>query len=141
MGFCVLMRNRTQRKSLSKRKQAAHCAQACLFYIVPYKGTNWFSITHELVKYVLDNESIIRKQFYHTVCADEVFLHSIAMESPYRDTVVNSSLRAVDWTRGTPYVYKSEDVEELLDSENLFGRKFDERVDPSAIEKIVARLS
>ena len=110
-------------------------------YITPYKGTNWFSITHELVKYVLSHEDIIRKQFYHTVCADEVFLHSIAMESPYRETVVSNSLRAVDWTRGTPYVYKSEDVDELLNSSNLFGRKFDENIDCSAIEKIVAYLS
>lgn len=110
-------------------------------YITPYKGTNWFSITHELAQYVISREDIIKKQFYHTVCADEVFLHSLAMESPYRDTVVNNSLRAVDWTRGTPYVYRSEDVDELLDSEDLFGRKFDERIDPSAIEKIVAHFS
>ena len=110
-------------------------------YITPYKGTNWFSITHELVKYVLARENIIRKQFYHTVCADEVFLHSIVMDSPYRETVVSNSLRAVDWTRGDPYVYKAEDVDELLNSENLFGRKFDENIDRSAIEKIAAHLS
>lgn len=110
-------------------------------YIKPYKGTNWFSITHELVKYVIDHEDIIRKQFYYTVCADEVFLHSIVMDSPYRETVVNNSLRAVDWARGTPYVYRVEDVDELLNSENLFGRKFDENVDRAAIEKIVACLS
>ena len=110
-------------------------------YIIPYKGTNWFSITHELVKYVLARENIIKKQFYHTVCADEVFLHSIVMDSPYRETVVSNSLRAIDWTRGAPYVYKSEDVDELLNSENLFGRKFDENIDRSAIEKIVAHLS
>lgn len=110
-------------------------------YIIPYKGTNWFSITHELVKYVLAREDIIRKQFYHTVCADEVFLHSIVMDSPYRETVVSNSLRAIDWTRGDPYVYKSEDVDVLLNSEKLFGRKFDENVDRAAIEKIVAHLS
>lgn len=110
-------------------------------YIPPYKGTNWFSITHELVKYVLDNENIIRKQFYHTVCADEVFLHSIAMASPYKETVVSNSLRAVDWARGNPYVYKAEDVDELLNSGNLFGRKFDENIDRTAIEKIVSHLA
>lgn len=110
-------------------------------YITPYKGTNWFSVTHELVKYVLSRENIIKKQFFHTVCADEVFLHSIVMDSPYKDTVVSNSLRAVDWTRGTPYVYKSEDVDELLKSEKLFARKFDENIDLAAIEKIVAHLS
>ena len=63
------------------------------------------------------------------------------MDSPYRETVVSNSLRAVDWTRGDPYVYKAEDVDELLNSENLFGRKFDENIDRSAIEKIAAHLS
>ena len=110
-------------------------------YISPYKGTNWFSITHGLVRYVLSREDVIKKQFYHTVCADEVFLHSVVMESPYKDTVVSDSLRAIDWTRGTPYVYRSEDVQDLLHSEKLFGRKFDETVDRAAIEKIVAHLS
>lgn len=110
-------------------------------YIPPYKGTNWFSITHELVQYVLSREDIIKKQFYYTVCADEVFLHSIVMDSPYKDTVVSDSLRAVDWTRGTPYVYRAEDVSDLLRSEKLFGRKFDENIDRAAIEKIVAHLS
>ena len=110
-------------------------------HIPAYKGANWFSITHELVEYVLSKESLIRKQFYYSVCGDEVFLQSVAMESPCRDTVVNNPLRAIDWTRGEPYTYRAGDVEELLLSENLFGRKFDENIDPTAIEKIVSHLS
>lgn len=110
-------------------------------YIPAYKGTNWFSITHELAEYILSKEGIIRKQFYHSICADEVFLHSIVMDSPYRETIVNNSLRAIDWTRGSPYVYKKEDVDDLLISDNFFARKFDERVDSDAIDKIVAHLS
>lgn len=107
-------------------------------YIQPYKGTNWFSITHELAQYVLSRERLIRKQFYHTVCADEVFLHSIVMDSPYRETLINNSLRAIDWTRGDPYVFREEDVDGLLDSECMFARKFDEKVDPAAINKVVS---
>lgn len=110
-------------------------------YIPAYKGTNWFSISHELAEYILTKEKIIRKQFYHSICADEVFLHSIVMDSPYRETVVNNSLRAIDWTRGNPYVYKKEDVDELLVSDNFFARKFDEHVDCDAIQKIVTHLS
>ena len=110
-------------------------------YIPAYKGANWFSITHKLVEYVLSQEGLIKKQFYHSVCADEVFLQSVIMASPYRKTAVNNSLRAIDWTRGEPYVYRAEDVEELLTSGNLFGRKFDENMDCTAIEKVVAHLS
>jgi len=110
-------------------------------YIPAYKGTNWFSITHELAEYVLSKEALIRKQFYYSICADEVFLHSIVMDSPYCETLVNNSLREIDWTRGSPYVYRKEDVDALLSSENLFARKFDECVDCEAIKKIVAHLS
>lgn len=109
-------------------------------YIPAYKGANWFSITNQLAEYVLSQESLIRKQFYHSVCADEIFLQSIAMDSPYRDTVVNNPLRAIDWTRGEPYTYRADDVEALLRSEDLFGRKFDENIDRTAIEKIVSHL-
>lgn len=119
-----------QKKLGIKRKQ-----------IVPfYKGANWFSITDEMVQYVLCNQDIIRKQFYYSFCGDEVFLQSLAMASPYSDTIVRDALRATDWNRGTPYVYRKEDVPELLNSEKLFGRKFEMGVDSDAIHMIVENV-
>ena len=109
-------------------------------FIPAYKGTNWFSITHELAQHVLTQEPLIKKQFYRTVCADEVFLHSIVMASSCRETVVDTCLREIDWVRGDPYVYRAEDVDALLRSENLFARKFDERIDRAAIEKLAAQF-
>lgn len=137
-GLWIAVLEKIERCSLWIQKRiGVHRRQ----YIPAYKGTNWFSITHELAEYILSKESIIRKQFYHSICADEVFLHSIVMDSPYRETIVNNSLRAIDWTRGSPYVYKKEDVDDLLISDNFFARKFDERIDSDAIDKIVAHLS
>ena len=110
-------------------------------YIPPYKGTNWFSITDDMAQYVLTQESLIRKQFYFSSCADEVFLHSVAMASPYRDTIVDNCLRSIDWDRGSPYVFRLEDVEDLLVSGKLFARKFDTQIDPQAIDAVVAHLT
>lgn len=110
-------------------------------YIQAYKGTNWFSITHDLANYVIEQEKLIKKQFYFSICADEVFLHSIAMASPYRNSIINDSLRATDWCRGNPYVYRQEDVKDLLLSTNLFARKFDMNIDCAAIDDIVAYLT
>ena len=110
-------------------------------YIKPYKGANWFSITDALAQYILGYEALIKKQFYHSLCADEIFLHSVAMTSPYCNSIVNNSLRAIDWKRGNPYTYRMEDVEELLHSPNLFARKFDSNIGDSAIDKIVEYLS
>lgn len=110
--------------------------------IVPlYKGANWFSITDTLVQYVLNNQDIIKKQFSYSYCADEVFLQSIAMASPYRDNIVPTSYRAIDWNRGNPYIYRSEDVPQLLASSALFGRKFDCNVDKQAVDLVVEYLT
>lgn len=105
-----------------------------------HKGANWFSITDGLVQYVLENRHLAEKQFAHTFCADEVFLQTMAMGSPRREHIVNNFLRAIDWQRGDPYVYRAEDVPELLASDKLWGRKFNENVDQSAIDRIVEAL-
>lgn len=106
-----------------------------------YKGANWVSITDEMVQHILNCKKIIRTQFYYSLCGDEVFLQSIAMQSPYRNTIVDNSYRAVDWERGQPYTYRKEDVPHLLASPNLFARKFDSTVDAEAISLIVKHLS
>lgn len=98
--------------------------------IIPlYKGANWVSITDELLQYILGQGRLIRKQFYYSFCADEVFLQSLAMHSPYRDTIVNNSCREIDWIRGEPYTFRKEDFPMLLDSPAFFARKFDEAID------------
>ena len=89
----------------------------------------------------LSQDALVKKQFYYSHCADEVFLHSLAMAAPCRDTVIDNCLRAIDWERGDPYVFRQEDVEDLLASANLFARKFDSKIDPQAIDHIVAHLT
>jgi len=110
-------------------------------FVPLYKGANWVSITDEMVHYVLSCEQLIKKQFYHSYCADEVFLQSIAMASPLRDTIVKKYYRQIDWERGSPYTYRKEDVPQLLTSPAMFARKFDASVDPEAIALIAAHLS
>ncbi len=115
-----------QRKIGVKRKQ-----------IVPLnKGANWISVTDELIQYVLSQKKIIKKQFFYSHCADEVFLQSVVMASHLRDTVTRNCMREIDWVRGGPYTFRREDVPMLLKSENLFARKFDIDLDCEAIELI-----
>ncbi len=119
-----------QKKTGAKRKE-----------IIPlYKGANWISVTDSMIQYVISCKRIIKKQFYHSLCADEVFLQSIAMASPYRDTVTGYCLREIDWERGGPYTFRKEDVPALLSSENLFARKLDIDLDREAVEMIAEKL-
>ncbi len=119
-----------QRKMGVKRKQ-----------IIPLsKGANWISVTDEMIQYVISQEKIIKKQFSYSHCADEVFLQSVVMSSPYSETVTGKCLREIDWVRGGPYTFRKEDVPSLLASENLFARKFDIDLDPEAINTIAMKL-
>lgn len=105
-----------------------------------YKGANWFSITDALVQYVLTRRDVVEQDLLHTYCADEVFLQTLAMASPRRECIVNDFLRAIDWQRGDPYVYRAEDVPDLLAGNRLWGRKFNEKVDQKAIDLIAQAL-
>lgn len=105
-----------------------------------YKGAQWFSITHDLAVYVSEKRNLIRKYFYKSLCADEVFLHTIAMNSPFRDKIVDDSLRYIDWERGSPYTFTSQDFGILLSSNKLWARKFSTDKDETIIDEIYNHL-
>lgn len=101
-----------------------------------YKGAQWFSITHGLATYVLENEPIIQKMFKWSNCGDEGFLQTIAMMSPYKDQIVRNHMRLIDWNRGTPYVFRKEDYDLLNASPYLFARKFDKEIDNDILKML-----
>lgn len=105
-----------------------------------YKGPNWFSITHSLAKYILENGKTIKKHFDKGICADELFLQTIAMNSKYKESIDNNCLRYVDWQRGNPYIFQITDFDELCKSDKLFARKFSYEKYPEIVEKIYQYL-
>lgn len=105
-----------------------------------YKGTNWFSITHDLAVYIVNKEKQIRSQYKYTYCADEVFLHTIVRNSEFSNRVVNDCLRYIDWDRGQPYVFTEEDFELLTNSDKIWARKFSEEKDIKIVKKIYNAL-
>lgn len=105
-----------------------------------YKGGQWFSITNELAKYVVSCEKKIKKCFRFSICADEVFLQTVVLNSKFCDTFIDNSLRCIDWNRGRPYTYTIEDYEFLMGSDQLFARKFSEKVDRQIVERICELL-
>ena len=101
-----------------------------------YKGANWFSIDNDLVRYLLSKERMIKKEFSFSCCADELFLPSIAIDSPFRDRITNDVLREIDWNRGKPYTYTMLDYDMLINSTGMFGRKFNINTDREIVEAI-----
>lgn len=97
------------------------------------KGANWFSITDDFARYIVDNERFVKKHFKQTFCADEVFLQTMLKMSPYRDNwygfknhdIEYQNLRYTDWNRGKPYTFKVDEYFELCENtQYLFARKF-----------------
>jgi hypothetical protein len=104
--------------------------------LVFQKGTNWFSITHKLAQYVVSEAPQIRKGYKWTKCADEVFLHTLAWNSQFRDRIQSDSKRMIDWKRGRPYTFRLEDFDTLMSSPCFWARKFNQDIDPNIVSKI-----
>ena len=100
------------------------------------KGSNWFSITHETARYVVYEYKKYRKYFKFTLCADEIFLQTILINSSRVNSIIDNDLRYTDWKRGEPYTFRIEDFDTLFHSEKIFARKFDTTVDKAIIYRI-----
>lgn len=108
-------------------------------------GSNWVSITDDLVKEVLKQKDKIQAVFSCTNCADELFFQTVAYNCGFKDRIyipkngMSENVRFIDWSRGkggNPYTFKKHDKELLMTNNNLFARKFSETVDLYIIQCI-----
>lgn len=112
-----------------------------------YRGAQWFSITFEFAEYIVSEKDFIYKQFKNTLIPDEFFVQTLLMNSKFKDNLFYfgekeniGDMRYIDWNRGHPYTFKSEDYDELTSSNCLFARKFSNEVDSEIVEKLYERL-
>lgn len=119
-------------------------------------GSQWFSITEPLARYVADHEEWLEKVFRNTSTCDEIFLPTLVANSPFAGQLfepvpvsnqkeVNlSNMRFIDWSRGEsirhPWVFRAGDMALLESVPHLWARKFDETVDSEIIDKIYRKL-
>lgn len=119
-------------------------------------GSQWFSITDGLARYILKQEKWLEKVFGHTSTCDEIFLQTVVCNSKFKDNLYETrkvesnrestkgNMRFIDWTRGEsvrhPWTLRVEDEELLNSVEHLWARKFDETVDSEIIDRIYKKL-
>lgn len=105
------------------------------------KGANWFSITEECAKYILNNKKIL-KLFKHSYCGDELFIQTIIYNSKFKNTLYidkngkPTNSRYVDWIKGNPATLEMEDYKSIVDSNMIFARKFSTKKDKNIINEI-----
>lgn len=108
-------------------------------------GSNWVSITDDLVSDVLNNKDKIKKVFSNTNCSDELFISTVAYNYGYYNRIYRwngktTNMRWVDFSRGgngNPYIIHKEDIDSIANTHNLFARKFSEAVDEDAIDNMI----
>lgn len=114
-----------------------------------YKGAQWFSISNDIVKYIVEfcskNEWYV-KRFKWTSCCDEIFFHTIVMNSPYAEKICHCDLRYIDWKQkiegeSLPRILDESDYEDIISSDRLFCRKLDEEKSRTLINKIRRNIS
>ena len=105
-----------------------------------YGGANWTNYTHNCVKKIFDylsNDKKYIERYKYTNGADEIFYQTI-VNKLNGITIENDCLRYVDWESGPEYprTLRKDDYKKIVESGNIFARKFDETVDNEIINII-----
>lgn len=133
------------RKMFNRLQVLFHVHINSLNHIYRY-GCNWCSVTHDFVTDLLKGKKEIFQTYKYSFCPDEIYKQTFAINSKYRNKIFDynnefkSCMREIDWNRGRPYIWQTDDFYALISSKKLFARKFDERVDSVIIDKIVNRI-
>ena len=111
-----------------------------------YCGANWYSITSKLANDFCDYKKRMIKMVRWTKCSDEYVLQTFIKRVSrnkyqiYRKTMspddYRGTARLIDWNRGTPYVWRKNDFKEIVSSDRMFARKFDEKIDMEIIKLV-----
>jgi Core-2/I-Branching enzyme. len=94
------------------------------------KGTQWVSITNNMVKIILQQEKEIKKTYTHTFCPDEIFIQTICWNSNLKKNIYDLNnegkgcLRAINWVDNVILEWQEKDIDGLLNGESILARKF-----------------
>lgn len=76
-----------------------------------YNGWANCSISHDLASFLLGNKDHIHSLFSKTLAPDELWVHTLAYNSRFKDQLYDvtdlrkGSMRYIDWQRGRPYTW------------------------------------
>lgn len=113
-----------------------------------YKGVNWFGVTKNMVDYIL--EYLVENEWYlpafeSSLCADEVFFHSIMNTNKeaiyyFNNDSINNALRYIDWNSGPEYpkILSQDDISNISqDQPVFFARKIHQDISLSYLNGLL----
>lgn len=113
-------------------------------YLRPFGGSQWWNLSRAAADHILDfidQHTDYRRYHAHTLAPDEVFFQSILLGTEFaaEHEIVDDTLRFMRWPEreSHPRVLTVNDLPAMLESESLFGRKFDISVDGSVLTRLM----
>ena len=110
-------------------------------------GAQWFSITDNLARELVNHIDWIERHFSRGICTDELFVQSFILSFGHKENLAISigdgayeaCARYVDWSGGGshPKILTASDCASLLESKFAFARKFDYDYNPALTDAIV----
>ncbi len=105
--------------------------------------SQWLTITTTHVRYILNylkENTSIQKFFELTWGSDEIIFQTILYNSVYKDAIIKHNLMYIDWSEGkpSPKTFTIKDFPDLINSNKLFGRKFNEKIDTEILDALDA---
>lgn len=99
-------------------------------YIIPYGGSQWWSLHGSCIDFLLkqcEDGNKIYDFFKETFCSDEMFFQTLLVNSSYKDKLINTNMRDINWSipGSHPHTWTKNDFELLKNSSCLFARKFE----------------
>lgn len=119
-------------------------------YLKPYGGSVYWAFPNTTLKKIiqfLQEHPDYLEYYRHSLCADEIFFHSILKNLQKYDNriIIQPSLTYVNWKRKKgplPVTFVKADLEELKTAakKKIFARKFDSELDEKILDLIDSEL-
>jgi hypothetical protein len=108
-------------------------------------GSNWITCTRAACEHFVSSDASKRMQrfFRFTLCADEMIFQNAIMHGPrgLRESIVNRNFRRIVWDGGiSPRIFTMKDLNDLLNSNSFFARKFDTAIDSRVLDALDEHL-
>ncbi|MBF2026257.1 MAG: hypothetical protein IGS48_05755 [Oscillatoriales cyanobacterium C42_A2020_001] len=113
-----------------------------------YRGSSYWCLHRNCIEYILDflnnDDATYRGRFLNffkgVYIPDEFFFHTILLNSPLKQDIINNDLWYIQWPPGSyvpsPRILNQFDFDDLMNCDQLFARKFDPLQDSQILEMI-----
>lgn len=110
-----------------------------------YGGSAYWNLSRECIEYIAafvkENEDTVNF-FKHAKISGEMFFQTVLLNSHLKESIVDDSLRYIEWSDSRhPAVFGKKDFGRLMESGNLFARKFDSAEDAEILKMIDQEIS